>query len=450
MKVLIADDSRSMRKMVQATLEEAGYEVVVTEDGQQAWDALCKGDLRLAILDWVMPCMDGLEICRRLQKEKPLNMVQVILLTSKEGAENVAAALQAGASDYITKPFHPDELLARLKVGERIVNLQMQLSHAQKMEAIGSLAAGIAHEISTPLQYVRNNVHFMQDAFEDVIKLMRKYACLRNTAGCDPITSSGIPASQGADEDKMRDAECGMRITPGFTALQGEDKGREKTPAGAGEAGEDEANVKYLMDEVPKAVQESLDGLGRIAEIVKAMKDFAPPGMQDRKIAVDINKAITHTLTVSKNAWKNVANVVTDFDTTLPLVPCFPLDINLMVLNIILNAAHAIADTVDDKKVGKGIISISTRRDGGYAEIRISDTGGGIPEEIRHKIFDPFFTTKEIGRGTGMGLTMAYTIVVEKHGGTITFDTETGKGTSFIVRLPAGASTPIMRFCTGQ
>ena len=412
MKVLIADDSRSMRKMVQATLEEAGYEVVVTEDGQQAWDALCKGDLRLAILDWVMPCMDGLEICRRLQKEKPLNMVQVILLTSTEGAENVAAALQAGASDYITKPFHPDELIARLKVGERIVNLQMQLSHAQKMEAIGSLASGIAHEINTPLQYVRDNVNFIQDAFRDMNKLLEKYSYLHNAADHNQIPPPCFPASQG------------------------EDKGREKTPAGAEEVAEEEASVKYLMEEVPKAVQESLEGLGRITEIVKAMKEFAPPDVQDRKMAVDVNKAITHTLTVSQNEWKNVADVVTNFDTALPLVPCFPIDFNLVVLNIIINATHAIADRVNDRKGGKGLISISTQRNGDCAEIRISDTGAGIPEEIRHKIFEPFFTTKEIGRGTGMGLTMAYTVVVEKHGGTITFDTEIGKGTTFIIRLP--------------
>ena len=412
MKVLIADDSRSMRKMVQATLEEAGYEVVVTEDGQQAWDALCKGDLRLAILDWVMPCMDGLEICRRLQKEKPLNMVQVILLTSTEGAENVAAALQAGASDYITKPFHPDELIARLKVGERIVNLQMQLSHAQKMEAIGSLASGIAHEINTPLQYVRDNVNFIQDAFRDMNKLLEKYSYLHKAADHNQIPPPCFPASQG------------------------EDKGREKTPAGAEEVAEEEASVKYLMEEVPKAVQESLEGLGRITEIVKAMKEFAPPDVQDRKMAVDVNKAITHTLTVSQNEWKNVADVVTNFDSALPLVPCFPIDFNLVVLNIIINATHAIADRVNDRKGGKGLISISTQRNGDCAEIRISDTGAGIPEEIRHKIFEPFFTTKEIGRGTGMGLTMAYTVVVEKHGGTITFDTEIGKGTTFIIRLP--------------
>ena len=230
MKVLIADDSRSMRKMVQATLEEAGYEVVVTEDGQQAWDALCKGDLRLAILDWVMPYMDGLEICRKLQKEKPLNMVQVILLTSTEGAENVAAALQAGASDYITKPFHPDELIARLKVGERIVNLQMQLSHAQKMEAIGSLASGIAHEINTPLQYVRDNVNFIQDAFRDMNKLLEKYSYLHKAADHNQITPPSFPASQGEDEDKMRISECGMLITPSFPLRKGRIKGGKKHP----------------------------------------------------------------------------------------------------------------------------------------------------------------------------------------------------------------------------
>ena len=155
------------------------------------------------------------------------------------------------------------------------------------------------------------------------------------------------------------------------------------------------------MEEVPKAVQESLEGLGRITEIVKAMKEFAPPDAQDRKIAVDINKAITHTLTVSQNEWKNVADMVTNFDTALPLVPCFPIDFNLMVLNIIINAT-AIADMVDDKKGGR-----DNQRQyptlWGLGQDTHQRTGAGIPEEIRHKIFDPFFTTKKNWQRNGYG-----------------------------------------------
>jgi signal transduction histidine kinase len=404
MKVLIADDSKSMRQMLQGTLEEVGYDVVVTENGQQAWEALREGYIRLAILDWMMPGMDGLEVCRKLQKENILGMIHVILLTSLEGTENVVTALQSGASDYICKPFHPDELLARLKAGERIVNMQMQLSHIQKMDAIGHLAAGIAHEINTPLQYIKDNTIFVQDAFRDVTKFIT-----RNSH--NQISSPVYRASQGGDERGIKECDA---------------------------VEEDDANVKYLIEEVPRAIKESLEGLEHITKIVGAMKEFTSPGAQKKK-AIDINKAIENTITVSKNEWKNKAEMKTNYDANLPLVPCFPTDFKLMVLHIIINAAQAIADSLDNKKESRGTISISTRRDGDWVEIRIGDTGTGIPEEIRSKIFDPFFTTKEVGRGTGLGLSISHSIVVEKHGGTITFDTETGKGTTFIIRLPIGS-----------
>ena len=167
------------------------------------------------------------------------------------------------------------------------------------------------------------------------------------------------------------------------------------------------------------------------------MKEFSSSGAQ-KKEAIDINKAIANTITVSRNEWKKVAEMVTMFDQDMPPVACFPMDFNLMILNIIMNAVHAVRDVMDTKNEGKGIISISTSHTSDWAEIRVSDTGAGIPEEARPRIFDPFFTTREVGKGRGMGLTTAYSIVVEKHNGTISFDTETGKGTTFIIRLPLG------------
>ena len=165
------------------------------------------------------------------------------------------------------------------------------------------------------------------------------------------------------------------------------------------------------------------------------MKEFSHPGVE-RMTDLNLNHAIESTITVASNEWKYVAEVETDFDPELPLVPCLPGEFNQVVLVLIVNAAHAIADVVDNGQAGKGTITVSTGRNGEFAEIRITDTGTGIPVEVRDKIFDPFFTTKEVGKGTGQGLSLAYGIVVGKHGGTLDFETEVGKGTTFIIRLP--------------
>jgi len=167
------------------------------------------------------------------------------------------------------------------------------------------------------------------------------------------------------------------------------------------------------------------------------MKEFSHPGSKE-KIPVDINKAIETTITVARNEWKYVAEIETDFDEELPLVMCMPDEFNQVILNIITNAAYAIGKIVGDGSNGKGIIKISTHYEGESTEIRISDTGTGIPAEIRNKIFDPFFTTKEIGKGTGQGLAISHSVITEKHGGTIDFKTTEGKGTMFIIQLPIG------------
>ena len=153
----------------------------------------------------------------------------------------------------------------------------------------------------------------------------------------------------------------------------------------------------------------------------------------------DLNKAIESTITVARNEWKYVAQLVTDFDLTLPLVPCLPGEFNQVVLNMVVNAAHAIAAVSSHEHADKGTITIRTRLDGNWAEVCIADTGIGIPVVARDKIFDPFFTTKDVGQGTGQGLAIAYDVVVKKHGGAITFDTVEGQGTRFFVRLPLKA-----------
>ena len=173
----------------------------------------------------------------------------------------------------------------------------------------------------------------------------------------------------------------------------------------------------------------------RVAKIVRSMKEFSHPGF-DEKTSVDINRALENTITVARNEWKYVADIKTDFEADLPLVACLPGALNQVFLNIIINAAHAISDNRNDAPDSKGIITASTRSNGNSVEIRISDTGQGIPENIQPRIFDPFFTSKEVGRGTGQGLAISHSVIVEKHGGSISFETETGKGTTFIIQLP--------------
>ncbi len=280
-------------------------------------------------------------------------------------------------------------------VTERKV-LEMNLSHSQKLESIGQLAAGIAHEINTPTQYVGDNTRFLKDTFGDLHRLLDKYADL-----VDAATEDGLR------EDLIREVK---------------------------EVAE-QIDVPYLTEEIPRAIEQSLEGVERISKIVRSMKEFSHPGTED-KTAVDINKAIESTVTVARNEWKYVAEMVTEFDPSLPLVPCLPGDFNQVVLNMIINAAHAISDVVGDGSNGKGNIKVSTQHIGNWAEIRISDTGTGITEEVRSKIFDPFFTTKEVGKGTGQGLAISRSVIVDKHNGTLDFETEVGKGTTFIIKLP--------------
>lgn len=275
-------------------------------------------------------------------------------------------------------------------------HMESQLAQAQKLESIGQLAAGIAHEINTPTQYVGDNTRFLQDAFQDLSRLLERYAEVVQAIedGASPGTLIGV----------MREAA-------------------------------EEADLEYLTEEIPKAIQQSLEGIERVSKIVRAMKEFSHPGTEE-KTAIDINSAIESTITVARNEWKYVADVITDFDPELPLVPCLPSELNQVILNMIINAVHAIADVVDPASGEKGTIRISTRNLGQWAEIRLSDTGGGIPEAIRSKIFDPFFTTKEVGKGTGQGLAISHSVIVDKHGGTIALETEEGKGATFIIRLP--------------
>jgi signal transduction histidine kinase len=288
----------------------------------------------------------------------------------------------------------------KAKLKEALADLkrtQARLLHAQKLEAIGQLAAGIAHEINTPTQYVTDNVEFLARAFERFADVM--------TASRELL------------------AACRGGAAPPLSTIA------------AAEAAFAKTRVEYLLKEAPRAIDQALEGLHRVGRIVAAMKDFSHPSGGE-KAPVDLNEAIATTITVATNEWKYVAEIETRFDPDMPLVRCLRDEINQVVLNLVVNAAHAIDAVVLGGAKGKGKIRIETRHDDGWAEILVSDTGTGIPENIRDRVFDPFFTTKPVGKGTGQGLAIAYSVVVDKHGGEIGFETEIGRGTTFKIRLP--------------
>ena len=274
--------------------------------------------------------------------------------------------------------------------------LEAQLRQSQKLESVGQLAAGIAHEINTPTQYIGDNVRFLKDAFEDLSRVLTGY--------------QGLLA---AAKDHTLSCETIMEVT----------------------AAVERADAGYLIEEIPKAIEQTLEGVTRVSTLVSAMKEFSHPGTKE-KTPLDLNHAIESTITVARNEWKYVSDVETDFDVSLPPISCQPGEFNQVILNLIVNAAHAIADVIAKGGPEKGKIRIQTRNCPEWVEIRVQDTGSGIPEKVRARIFDPFFTTKEIGKGTGQGLAIARSVVVDKHDGTIHFETEEGKGTTFIIQLP--------------
>ena len=261
--------------------------------------------------------------------------------------------------------------ISRLKEAER------RLASAERLESIGRLASGIAHEINTPVQYVGDSIYFIRDAMTDLL------------GGVSPAAA-----------------------------------------VSSATAGSDFAQVRA---ELAAAVERAIEGLERITEIVRSMKDFSYPD-QTEMSGVDLNRAVQSTLVVTRNTYKYVADVATDLGE-LPLVSCFGGLINQVILNLVINAAHAIADKVKDTGA-RGLITVRTYLEESRVVIAVGDTGLGIPHLIRSHIFDPFFTTKEVGRGTGQGLSLCRNIVVSVHRGSLTFDTTIGEGTTFYVRLP--------------
>jgi PAS domain S-box-containing protein len=278
-------------------------------------------------------------------------------------------------------------------------SLESQVTESRKLQSIGQLAAGIAHEINTPTQYVGDNTLFLDDSFRELTALLDAYRALEEACGPDPAMGSLIQAVEGA---------------------------------------KDQADLEFLRSEIPNAIRESLDGIERISVIVRALKDFSHPGVEGMT-AAELNRILESTATVARNEWKYVADLELDLCPNLPPVVCLPGELGQVALNLIVNASHAIADRYAGAGK-KGLIRISTYSDGDSVITKISDDGGGIPSGVRERVFDPFFTTKEVGKGTGQGLAIAHNVIVERHKGQLWFETEEGVGTTFYFKIPVDSS----------
>lgn len=389
----------------------------------------------LAFVDMRMPPgWDGIETITRIWRDDPF--IQVVICTAYSDHSWSDIVERLGQNDrflILKKPFDSIEIVqtvhalthkwmlhnqVQLKINhlkEQImrrskaleeVNIQLKneiaererteadLRLAQKLEAIGQLAAGIAHEINTPMQFVGDNIHFLADGFEDLRALLGVYQ-----EACREFTL------QNGEEQvltRLKEAEQSMEL-------------------------------EYLDEEIPAAFEGALHGITRVSNIVRAMKEFSHPDLKQMKPS-DLNEAVKNTLIVARNEYKYVADIEADYEEMPPVV-CYLGDLQQVFLNLIINAAHAIGESCKD--TGKrGLIRLQTRNMGDMVQIIVSDNGCGIPLKERSRVFDPFFTTKNIGKGTGQGLAIAYKIVVEKHGGTIKFESEEGVGTTFYVTLP--------------
>jgi len=272
--------------------------------------------------------------------------------------------------------------------------MEIQLRQAQKLEAVGQLAAGIAHEINTPIQFISDNLQFLMDSANDFMSFYK-----------------------GVMTDLDKTDKVQLELLVKFQRLAGE------------------LDLNFLSEEVPTAISQSLEGARRVRDIVQAMKDFSHPGSGEITHE-DLNKAIQSTITVARNEWKYVADMETELDASITSVPLDVGPIKQTILNLIVNAAHAIEDRVKAGDYEKGVITVRSKTALGKVVIEIQDTGKGMSPKVAQRVFDPFFTTKEVGKGTGQGLSLAYDIVVRKHKGKLYFDTKEGVGTTFFIELP--------------
>ncbi len=405
MKILIADDEAISRRLLQGYLERWGHAVVAAKNGAEAWELFAAGDFPVVISDWVMPELDGVELLRRIRASQRPGYVYTILLTSKAQKEDLVEGMEAGADDFLTKPFDRDELRVRLRAGERIIQLEQNLAEqnralreaqaaliqSEKLASLGQLAAGMAPEINNPIAYVTNNVAVLRRDVLAAMDVLDKYRAGRESLA---------------------------RVEPQLAAEAAQMEG--------------EIDLAYIQENLARQFEKSLEGLQRVRDIVKNLRDFARLDEAEFK-AVDLNAAIASTIEITRYEMKKKEIQLETRFQELPPVLCHPGKINQVVLNLLINAVQACESG--------GAIKVHTRTEppgavpGESVVIEIEDNGCGINPEHLPRVFDPFFTTKPVGQGTGLGLSVSYGIIRD-HGGSIAVESEAGRGSLFRIRIP--------------
>ncbi len=333
------------------------------------------------------------------------NAMAEALMTWESRQSQLQEALEAARAELEQRVIERTASLehANRELSQTLIYLQetqSELLQTQKLASVGQLAAGIAHEINTPIQFIADNLDFLNGGASDLLAALAAFRSHIEAQGASTAGGQGRALFEQVEKD---------------------------------------LDLAFLRSEIPEAIDQALEGTRRIAEIVKAMKQFAHTD-RGELTQTDLNECIRSTVTVARNEWKYVADLELDLDPDLPVLPCLPGELNQVILNLVVNAAHAIADVIDSQSGKKGRIRVSSRTLENLVEIAVADSGTGIPEEIGERIFDPFFTTKAVGRGSGQGLAIARNVIVEKLRGSLTFETEAGRGTTFFIRLPLAAS----------
>lgn len=405
MKVLIADDDAVSRTLLQRYLEKWGYEVTAADGGQEAWGLYQQNPYPVVISDWMMPDLDGPELVRRIRSGQWQIYTFIILLSARSEKEDVVTGMEAGADDFITKPFDQEELRVRIRAGERVVTLERSLAEqnrmlretqaalvqSEKMASLGRLASGMAHEINNPITSVLNNLAVLHRDTEGVLAILDVYR-------------QGITALE----------QCAPELACEARRL------------------EKEKDLAFFYNNLGKITDGMRKGLMRIRNIVHNLADFAHLDEAERK-EVDINAALASVAQILQHDL-SAKDLRLDADfQPLPMLWGQPSKLNQVFLNLLVNAIQACEP--------QGTISLRTRAEDGWVIVEIEDNGVGIAVADLPHIFEPFFTTKPVGEGTGLGLAVSYGIVRD-HGGLIAASSEPGKGSTFCVRLPVAGSRP--------
>lgn len=393
--ILLIEDSAAYAKLIKSILSESRdptFSVSRAPTLKAGLEALANGGVDLALLDLTLPDGEGIDSFRRVRAVA--GDTPIIVLTGLDNDDVANTTLREGAQDYLNKReiSHSAVLrCARYAIDRH--RAEMSLVQARKMESIGHLAAGLAHEINTPIQYLGDSLAFLRTGFEDLRRLREDFLAL-----C-------VALETGSDPGALLETIRRRRV---------------------------EIELKYLEEEVPKALDRALVGLRRVSGVVQAMREFSHPSAREKEY-IDLNRAIENSLTIASAQYRYIADFVTELGP-IPQVKCHGSEINQALLNLIVNAAQAVESA--GKQGDKGVILVRSLVEGDSVRVEVCDTGVGIRDEIRRKVFDPFFTTKPVGRGTGQGLALAHASIVTKHGGRLDFENRPTGGTKFWFSLP--------------